>query len=235
MSYGDLIYGSSGNLLHGADGNLLFSDAISPVQTHCFHAVTHADLSADMTEAEWIALQDDIRDALEADNSLQSYAPTGYTLNPQIYVYRRDFSGQVNDACYIATRTKFALPAGVRGNLTRMQARIMVGLGGTYFPGPIDDVVLAMTATASATAFADGAALLAAGGDFSLALGDWTTFGTEKRGELDVSLVNASDSDDFYLWTCMTFDNFPHAWGGSSGKLFHAIAYLSGMKIGLVC
>jgi hypothetical protein len=155
---------------------------------------------------------------------------------PQIFVWRYNSAPNARwETGYAATRTKFTLPAGVRGNLTRMQARIMVGLGGTYYPGPIDDVVLAMTATASATAFANGADLLAAAGDFSLALGDWADFGTEKRGDLSVTLVNESESDDFYVWACMKFDNFPHAWGGSSGKLFHAIAYIAGMKIGLVC
>lgn len=243
--YGGLIYGADGLPLKGADGGLVFSDAIAPSATHIFTdsvgynpSITQFPMTFPESST-WATLVSDYWDDLRA---LDTLTASGATLIMQA---KNEFISSFERITlnFILGRVRFVLPEGVRGNLTRMQARIIssgsVSNGASGFTTA--NMTLGMALSESATAFATGGDLLDTTFDASAtfatvnaATHDNAQGAIEYRVDLPVDGVNDYASDTFYLWFAM-FPDAPFPYKTTRGD---AVEYLmsaktSGMKIGL--
>lgn len=251
MAYGDILVDSDGTPLTGAGGGLITSDAIAPSAVHIFVISGFLEPSGyaswniftdpwpGIANTAWLDLQDKIT---YADDLLGPVSPRPtFRLEHQIYtgggnpyqIYNRFRTG----------RLTFSLPAGVRGNLTRMQLRILASMtrNGSRYDDDGDILEARFTLSEAGDAFASLSDLQAAAGDvvatfeeINDAPHDNAQGAIEFRIDLPVDGINEYESDTFYLWIGMPWsDALTWHYPLSTYETILAELKVAGMKLGL--
>ena len=240
--YGGIIYGADGLPLKGADGGLIFSDAIAP--NEIYNVQKEFLFTGFFSEYEW----NDLTDFIWSDWCGADAGYYGASADALIRFYRPYPVSIEGNSIHSAVQLRFGLPSGVRGNLTRMQMRIIarstLTVGSTRSDYNGSGLFLRINVSDTAEDYATVAEWRASAADWSetfaninAATHDNAQGSIEYRCDFPSAIldaINGYSSDTFYLYMMIDRTSRFAYRSDTENVLYEVLAGSQGMKIGLV-
>lgn len=257
---GEPVLSADGKPMRNAAGKIVVSDAIAPESVDGLFATSGIVAGVGYNMPPWFSGVSDFTGQWSAEQYYLYQNPatwnkwwnTASPLRLGLGVSYASGNYHMTEWWNFFKRVQFTMPAGLRGELTRAQLRIIARATLNDSLTDVPGCGLRVIVDESSAAYTLGADLLAAAGDvevdFQTINAQTSTNGAgavELRVELPVDKMNEFESDTFYVYLTLKpysasigDDYFPFlgdpASGGTNPAAYDVRAWPAGMKIGLV-